>query len=108
MTDELVKRLRGPLTIEYAVPLPVRDELQRAVNERGEAADVIEALLGEQARLGAALGEIIGNMMNAQFDLEGGATKAFAIKQIRKAIASAIATLTACSDRSLPVSDSSQ
>jgi hypothetical protein len=64
-----------------------------------ESADAIEALLGEKARLGAALGATIGNMMNAQFDLEGGATKAFAIKQIGKAIANARAALTACSDQ---------
>lgn len=43
-TSDLVARLREPLEIGYAVPLPVCETLQRAADERGEAADEIERL----------------------------------------------------------------
>jgi hypothetical protein len=97
MTDELVNLVEQLRKVESS-----RSWSQTCTNwyrnpDGPEAADAIEALLAERARLGAALGATIGNMMNAQFDLEGGTTKAFAIKQIGKAITNARAALTACS-----------
>ena len=60
--------------------------------------------IAEIARLRAALDCAIGNMMNAALDLEGGTTKAFAVKQINHAIDRARAALnesvTACSGQS--------
>lgn len=43
MTD-IVEKLRELLVIEFAVPVPVHDVLQRAANEREEAASTIEYL----------------------------------------------------------------
>ena len=42
----ICERLREPLVIEYAVPIPVHEVLQRARADRGKAADIIDDLLG--------------------------------------------------------------
>ena len=53
----LVERLERPLVIEHAVPTPVHEVLQRAADERGEAAAMLKAAVEalEEARAFVAI-----------------------------------------------------
>lgn len=57
-TGEVVERLRVPLTIEYVVPVPVMDVLQRAADEREEAATLLQSLEARIEALSEALEHI--------------------------------------------------
>lgn len=56
----LVERLERPLVIEHAVPTPVHEVLQRAADERGEAAAMLKAAV-EALELGKRLAAQVRN-----------------------------------------------